>query len=278
VVASHWNPVRASATFVDRMSSYQTLEVARDGAVLHVRLNRPDVRNAFNGTVVEELSAAFAAADADAAARVVVLSGNGKSFSAGADLSWMQEQAELPAAQNEVGAVRMARMFLAIARCKKPVVARIHGHALGGGTGLTAAVDIAFCSEDCQFGLTEVKLGIVPAVISPFVVQKIGAGRARTLFLTGERFDGREAQRIGLVQRAVPEAELDATVQRTVGELLSAGPAAVASAKELIRAMSHLSLEDAIPVTSKWIAGLRATPEAREGFAAFLGKRKPNWM
>jgi methylglutaconyl-CoA hydratase len=118
----------------------------------------------------------------------------------------------------------------------------------------------------------------VPAVISPFVLQKIGAGRARTLFLTGERFDGREAQRIGLVQRAVPEAELEATVQRTVGELLAAGPAAVASAKELIRAVADLTLEDAIPVTSQWIAGLRATPEAREGFAAFLGKRKPDWM
>jgi methylglutaconyl-CoA hydratase len=260
------------------MSRYQTLEVESVGPVLHVRLDRPDVRNAFNGTVVDELSAAFAAADAEAQARVVVLSGNGKSFSAGADLAWMQEQADLPPAQNQKGAERMARMFLAIARCKKPVVARIHGHALGGGTGLTAAVDVALCTEDCLFGLTEVKLGIVPAVISPFVMQRIGAGRARTLFLTGERFDGREAQRIGLVQRAVPEAQLDAEVARVVGELLSAGPAAVASAKELIRTVADLSLEDAIPVTSQWIAGLRATPEARDGFAAFLGKRKPGWM
>ncbi|MBL8750803.1 MAG: enoyl-CoA hydratase/isomerase family protein [Planctomycetes bacterium] len=260
------------------MSRYQTLEVTAAGPVLHVRLNRPDVRNAFNGAVVEELQAAFAAANDDTNARVVVLSGNGKSFSAGADLSWMQEQASLPQLANEVGADRMARMFLAIARCTKPVVGRIHGHALGGGTGLTAAVDIAICTEDCQFGLTEVKLGIVPAVISPFVMQKIGAGRARTLFLTGERFDGREAQRIGLVHRAVPEAELDAAVEKSVGELLTAGPAAVASAKELIRGVASLSLEDAIPVTSKWIAALRSTPEAREGFAAFLGKRKPNWI
>ncbi|MBL9076167.1 MAG: enoyl-CoA hydratase/isomerase family protein [Planctomycetes bacterium] len=260
------------------MSTYQTLEVARDGAVLHVRLNRPDVRNAFNGTVVEELQAAFAAASTDAATRVVVLSGNGKSFSAGADLAWMQEQAALPKDQNQRGAERMARMFLAIARCTKPVVGRIHGHALGGGTGLTAAVDVAICTETCVFGLTETKLGIVPAVISPFVLQKIGAGRARTLFLTGERFDGSEAERIGLVHRAVDEAHLDAAVQQVVGELLSSGPAAVASAKELIRAVAHLSLEDAIPVTSQWIAALRATPEAREGFAAFLGKRKPDWI
>ena len=260
------------------MSRYQTLEVTANGPVLHVRLNRPDVRNAFNGVVVEELQAAFAAANTNDAARVVVLSGNGKSFSAGADLAWMQEQAGLPQQANEVSADRMARMFLAIARCTKPVVGRMHGHALGGGTGLTAAVDIAICSEDCQFGLTEVKLGIVPAVISPFVMQKIGAGRARTLFLTGERFDGREAMRIGLVHKAVPEAELDGAVEKTVAELLSAGPAAVASAKELIRSVAGLSLEDAIPITSKWIAALRSTPEAREGFAAFLGKRKPSWM
>jgi methylglutaconyl-CoA hydratase len=260
------------------MHRYQTLEVAAHGPVLHIRLNRPEVRNAFNGAVVTELQQAFAAASTESSVRVVVLSGNGKSFSAGADLAWMQEQAELPQQRNQEGAERMARMFLSIARCSKPVVARIHGHALGGGTGLTAAVDLAFCTEDCLFGLTEVKLGIVPAVISPFVMQKIGVGRARALFLTGERFDGREAQRIGLVQRAVPEAELDNHVQKAVDELLSAGPAAVASSKELIRAVGSLSLEDAIPVTSRWIAELRATPEAREGFSAFLGKRKPNWI
>lgn len=258
--------------------TYQTLEVQRDGPVLHLRLNRPEVRNAFNGTVVEELAAAFAAAGDDSGCRVVVLSGNGKSFSAGADLAWMQQQAGLSAAENAASAERMARMFLAIARCSKPVVGRMHGHALGGGTGLTAAVDIALCSDDCIFGLTEVKLGIAPAVISPFVLQKIGAGRARTLFLTGERFSGREAERIGLVHKAVPFADLDAAVQQAVGELLSAGPSAVASAKELIRRVAGLSLEDAIPVTSQWIAQLRATPEAREGMAAFLQKRKPEWV
>ena len=261
------------------MASHETLDVVREGPVLHVRLNRPEVRNAFNGKVVEELGLVFREADLDADARVVVLSGNGKSFSAGADLAWMQEQAELPTEQNERSAERMARMFLAIARCRKPVIGRIHGHALGGGTGLTAAVDMAFCTQDCQFGLTEVKLGIVPAVISPFVMQKIGKGRARTLFLTGERFDGNEAQRIGLVHKAfADEKALDAEVQRTIGELLAAGPMAVASAKELIRSVGALSLEEAIPVTAKWIAALRATPEAREGMGAFLGKRKPNWM
>jgi methylglutaconyl-CoA hydratase len=257
--------------------AYETLELSRAGAVLHVRLNRPDVRNAFNGTLVRELSAAFAAADREAA-RVVVLSGNGPSFSAGADLAWMKEQATLPAAENERGADAMARMFLAIARCKKPVVAKIHGHALGGGTGLTAAVDVAVCTDDTVFGLTEVKLGIVPAVISPFVMQKIGAGRARTLFLTGERFDGREAERVGLVHRAVAKDQLDASVDAVVQQLLGSGPAAVASAKELIAKVGPLTLEDAIPVTSRWIAALRATPEAKEGMSAFLEKRKPSWM
>lgn len=257
---------------------YTVLEVAREGTVLHVRLNRPDVRNAFNGAVVRELRAAFDAANDDPEARVVVLSGNGKSFSAGADLAWMQEQATLPREENARGAHEMASMFLAIARCKKPVVAKIHGHALGGGTGLTAAVDLAICTQDTVFGLTEAKLGIVPAVISPFVMQKIGAGRARSLFLTAERFDGREAERIGLVHRAVPGEQLEASVTAAVQELLSSGPAAVASAKELIRAVAPLGLEEALPVTSAWIAGLRATPEAKEGMSAFLEKRKPQWL
>ncbi len=261
------------------MSSYETLEIVQDGPVLHVQLARVEVRNAFNGKLVEELQLFFREADQDSTTRIVLLSGKGKSFCAGADLSWMQEQAELPPLENERSAERMARMFLSIARCRKPVVARIHGHALGGGTGLTAACDVALSTEDCLFGLTEVKLGIVPAVISPFVMQKIGVGRARTLFLTGERFDGREAQRIGLVHKAfATEAELQAAVQKCIAELLSSGPQAVANAKELIRAVGPLTLEEAIPVTAKLIAGLRATPEAREGMGAFLGKRKPSWI
>lgn len=258
--------------------NYETLELVRDATVLNVRLNRPDKRNAFDGTVVDELSSFFSAVNDDGEARVVLLSGNGKSFSAGVDLAWMKEQAELPEDENAASAAHMAGMFLSIAHCAKPVVARIHGHALGGGSGLTAAADIAIATETTLFGLTEVKLGIVPAVISPFVMQKIGAGRARALFLTGERFDGREAERIGLVHKAVAEEQLDDEVHRVVGELLSSGPAAVARAKELIRAVGPLSLEDAIPVTSKWIAELRSTPEARDGMSAFLAKRKPGWM
>lgn len=258
--------------------NYETLELQHDGQVIHARLNRPDKRNAFNGTVVDDLKNFFTAVNDDVATRVVVLSGNGKSFSAGADLSWMIEQADLDEAENQRSAAHMAGMFLSIARCQKPVVVRIHGHALGGGSGLTAAGDIAITAESTVFGLTEVKLGIVPAVISPFVMEKIGPGRARTLFLTGERFDGKEAERIGLVHRAVPEERLDEEVERVVGELLSSGPAAVSSAKQLIEHIATRSLEDAIPHTSKWIANLRSTAEAKDGMGAFLDKRKPNWM
>jgi methylglutaconyl-CoA hydratase len=255
----------------------QRIEAVHEGPVLHARLNRPEVRNAFDGELIDDLHHLFSAIDRDAAVRVVVLSGNGPSFSAGADLGWMKAQAALPREANEASATHMARAFLAIARCAKPVVAKIHGHALGGGCGLTAAADLALCAEDTVFGLTEVKLGIVPAVISPFVMQKIGPGRARALFLTGERFDGREAQRIGLVQRAVPAAELDGAVRAAVDELLGSGPAAIHSAKELIAAVGQLSLEAAIAVTAPWIAELRSTPEAREGMSAFLEKRKPAW-
>lgn len=256
----------------------KTLELEKVGGILHLRLNRPERRNAFNGEVISELARSFSEVSEDSGVRVVLLSGKGKSFSAGADLNWMQEQADLPAAENAAGAEEMARMFLAIARCKKPVVARIHGHALGGGSGLTAAADIAICAENTVFGLTEVKLGIIPAVISPFVLQKIGVSKARALFLTGERFDGREAERIGLVHRALPEDKLDQEVERVITELRSAGPEAIAQAKTLIQEVADLSLEDAIPLTSRRIAELRATPEAREGMGAFLDKRKPQWL
>ncbi len=255
----------------------ETLEVTREERVLHVRLNRPEVHNAFNGAVVDELHRVFQGIELEESVRVVVLSGKGKSFSAGADISWMKGQGDLSEKENVESALQMARMFLSIARCTKPVVARVHGHALGGGAGLCACADIAITTDTCVFGLTEVKLGIVPAVISPFVLQKIGAGRARVLFLTGERFDGVEAERIGLVHRAVPEEELEAAVDATVVQMLSSGPAAVASAKKLIAGVEGLSLEEAVPLTAEWIARLRSTPEATEGLSAFLEKRKPNW-
>lgn len=257
------------------IATMQTLEVERVGGVLNVRLNRPEVRNAFNGAMVEELERVFRGIEEGV--RVVLLSGNGKSFCAGADIGWMKEQGAAGEKENEAGALQMAGVFLSIARCRVPVVARVQGHALGGGTGLTAAADISIAAEDCVFGLTEVKLGIVPAVISPFVMQKIGAGRARVLFLTGERFDGQEAERIGLVHRAVVEEKLDGEVEAVVQQLLSSGPEAVSSAKKLIRRVERLSLEESVPITAEWIARLRSTPEAAEGLGAFVEKRRPNW-
>lgn len=259
------------------LPNLSTIALDHAADVLHVRLARPEVRNAFNGTLVAELAQVFAEIDLDDAVRVVVLRGDGKSFSAGADLAWMKEQGQLPPDRNAMEAAAMARMFLAIARCNKPVVARIHGHALGGGCGLAAAADIAIASSDTVFGLTEVKLGIVPAVISPFVMQKIGAGRARALFLTGERFDADEAERFGLIHSSVDAEKLDTEVARVVGELRSSGPAAVASAKRLVQTLGGRALEEAIPLASRWIADLRSTPEAREGMSAFLEKRKPSW-
>jgi methylglutaconyl-CoA hydratase len=261
-----------------RIDDLTTLTLDHAADILHVRLSRPEVRNAFNGAVVSELARVFTQVNLANDVRVVVLQGDGKSFSAGADLSWMKEQGELPPERNAAEAAAMAGMFLAIARCEKPVVARIHGHALGGGCGLAAASDIAIASSETVFGLTEVKLGIVPAVISPFVMQKIGPGRARALFLTGERFDAKEAERIGLIHKAVEQDQLDAEVARVVGELRTAGPAAVASAKRLIQTLGGRPLEECVPLAARWIAELRATPEAREGMSAFLDKRKASWV
>jgi methylglutaconyl-CoA hydratase len=171
----------------------------------------------------------------------------------------------------------MARMFLAIARCRKPVIGRIHGAALGGGSGLTCAVDVAVATADTKFGFTEARLGIIPAVISPFVVRRIGDARARVLFVTGERFDGREAERIGLVHRAVPAAELDATVEGLIAGILACGPLATQECKALLESIRGKSLEEAIGITAVTIARIRSTSEALEGMSAFLAKRPPAW-
>jgi methylglutaconyl-CoA hydratase len=259
------------------MTEFSTLKIEQDGPVRRILLNRPQVHNAFNGTVVSELTAAFGAAGDDPGTRVVVLAGIGPSFSAGADLTWMGEQSRLPPADNQANAEAMARMFLAVARCPKVVLGRIHGAALGGGSGLTAAVDIAIASEDARFGFTEARLGIIPSVISPFVVERIGSGRARVLFLTGMRFDAREAERIGLVHRCVESDQLNVVAEQLIKEVLACGPDAVRECKELLRCVQGCPLEDAIPYTSATIARIRATPEAQEGMSAFLEKRKPNW-
>ncbi len=258
-----------------------TLRIEKAGPRADVVLARPDVRNAFNEVVIRELREAFDGLGADPAVRVIVLRGEGKVFSAGADVEWMRRMAGLSKDENRADAAAMAGMFRAVAGCPKYVIARVHGAALGGGSGLTAAADAAVAAADTVFGFTEAKLGIVPAVISEVVLRKIGPGHARTLFPTGERFDAAEARRIGLVAEVVAAAAVDAAVARRAAEALTAGPGAVAAAKRLLEereAWASLPPAERDLRAAGFIADLRATPEAREGLEAFLGKRRPGWI
>ena len=241
------------------------LRIERDEAVLRITLARPERRNAFDAELIAELTAAFTDVGD---ARAVVLAGDGQSFCAGADIEWQRSAVDLSLDENAEDALRLYRMCEAIDRCPAPVVARVHGYALGGGSGLVACADIALAAPDSVFGFSEVKLGIIPAVISPFVLRKIGA-HARRYFLTGERFDAETALRIGLISEiATP---LDDAVNQVVAELLSAGPEAVREAKRLIRE------QPAGTATAQIAARLRAGPEGQEGLRAFLDRREPGW-
>jgi len=253
------------------------LAVTVAGAVAHVRLLRPDVRNAFNAELIAHLRTTFERLSADEAVRAVVLSGEGKSFCGGADISWMRDSLELSQEENFADAQRMSDMFRAIDRCAKPVIARVHGAALGGGAGLAAVCDIVVAADDTIFGFTETKLGILPAVISPFVLAKIGASHARALFLTGERFDAARAMRIGLVHEVVPSAQLDAAVERVVAEILSASPSAIAVAKRTIATVADADYDATRDITSSAIAAQRPSDEGQEGLRAFLERRKARW-
>jgi methylglutaconyl-CoA hydratase len=242
------------------------LRVERDGAVLRITLARPDRRNAFDADLIAELSEAFVDVGR---ARAVVLSGEGASFCAGADVDWMRASVGLSHDENVADANAMRRMFETIDQCPAPVVARVQGHALGGGAGLVAAADVAIAEPGTTFAFSEVKLGIIPAVISPFALAKIGPGAARRYFVTGERFSAETALHIGLVSEVA--AELDAAVERVVGELLSAGPHAARWAKRLVRERPDG------PETARWIAERRASDEGQEGLRSFLEKRNPAW-
>jgi methylglutaconyl-CoA hydratase len=247
--------------------------VSREGAVVTVTLNRPEVRNAFGEALIVQLTQLFAAFAMDDS-RVVVLTGAGSVFSAGADVDWMRRSLELTREQNVADAAAMQRMFEAVDTCPKPVVARVNGHALGGGAGLVACADVAVAVEGALLGFTEARLGLIPAVISPYVLRAIGPGHARALFTTASRFDARRACEIGLVQRVVAAEELDAAVAEVTEELLASGPLATALAKGLVRdATASLALSD-LPDR---IATLRAAPEGQEGLRAFLDKRPPGW-
>jgi methylglutaconyl-CoA hydratase len=261
--------------------AYQHLLTRRDGAVEYLTLNRPEVRNAFNESVIAELAAW--ASDVRAAAarhdvRIVVLAGAGKTFCAGADVTWMAKALAYTEEENLRDATAMSAMFAAIDALPLAVLGRIHGAALGGGAGLAAVCDIVVADDQALFGFTETRLGILPAVISPFALAKIGRSAARELFLTGARFSAARAKEIGLVHACVPAAELDATVARYVDELLSAGPDAVAAAKALIPQVWGRTIEGAAPLTAAAIAARRVSAEGQEGLRAFLEKRAASWV
>lgn len=256
------------------------LRVTRDGPFARVTLARPEVRNAFNAALIDELRDAFVALSAEAPEelRGIVLAGEGGVFCAGADVAWMRAAVDLGVEDNERDASAMQRMFSAIDACPVPVIARVQGAALGGGMGLCAVSDIVVATADATFGFTETKLGIIPAVISTFVVPKIGPSHARALFSTGERFGAERARRIGLVHDVVPdEAALDARVAALTDELGSAGPGAARAAKGLVRQIQAEGAEAAAPSMPGRIARQRTSAEGQEGLTAFLERRTPRW-
>jgi len=254
------------------------LSERRARGVLWITLNRPDVHNAFDDRLIDALTAELARAGNDASVRAVVLTGAGKSFSAGADLTWMRRTAAYTEAENLADAKALAKLMSTLNELPKPTVARVNGAALGGGTGLVACCDIAIACEAAVFGTTEVRLGLIPAVIGPYVLAAIGPRQARRLMLTGERIVAVEARRIGLVHEVVRAAELDAAVERVLDDLLKGGPEALAAAKRLVHDLAGRPIDPAlIDQSAQRIAALRAAPEAREGVGAFLEKRGAHW-
>jgi methylglutaconyl-CoA hydratase len=258
--------------------SNSTLQTEISGHVATVWLNRPDVHNAFDDALIAGLTAELRRLDHAPEARVIVLAARGKSFSAGADLNWMKRMAQYSEADNLRDAVALAGLMRTLHGLHKPTIARVQGAAFGGGVGLVACCDIAIAASGAEFSLSEVLLGMIPSVISPYVIAAIGERAARRYFLTAERFGADEARRIGLVQDVAPSPQIDEAVGAVAGHLLKGGPKAQAAAKKLIADVSRHPLDDTlIESTAQRIAALRVSPEGREGIAAFLEKRKPEW-
>jgi methylglutaconyl-CoA hydratase len=259
---------------------YQTILTEVDAGVGIVTLNKPERHNAFDDTMIAELADAFDKMGGDDAVRLVVISSTGKSFCAGADLNWMQRAAQFSLEENRRDAGELAEMLLRVADCPKPVIARVQGPAYGGGVGLVAACDMAVATFDTKFALTEVKLGLIPAVISPHVIAAIGERAARRYMLTAEAFSAAEAYRLGLIHEMVPDdTALDEVVGEWVEALLKNGPRALAECKALIRSVANRPLgPKVVDYTVDRIANVRVSPEGQEGLGAFLQKRKPNWV
>jgi enoyl-CoA hydratase/carnithine racemase len=251
------------------------LLINQSGAVAEVTLNRPDVHNAFDDALIAETTDCFTRLSGEEAVRVIVLKGAGASFCAGADLAWMGRMAGYTHQENLEDARALQRMFAAIAHAPQATIARVQGAAIGGGVGLVAACDIAIAAEEARFALSEVRLGLIPAVIAPYVLAKIGMGPARALFVTGERIAATEALRLGLIQQVTTAADLDAAIQHKIELLLQAGPQAIATAKQLLRDIAGKTPEEAAETTIACIAALRVSPEGQEGIRAFLEKRRP---
>ena len=258
---------------------FHTLSVSIDSHVATVTMNRPDVRNAFNDTSINELALAFDELGQNEHVRAIVLAASGPAFCAGADLNWMSKMAGYSEAENTADAARLADMLRTLYHCPKPVVAKVQGDCYAGGMGLVAACDIAVAAREANFCLSEVKLGLIPATISPYVIRAMGENAARRYFLTAERFSAQEALRIGFVHEICAADALDADVAAIVASLVSNGPHAVASAKALVRDMAGQRItDDLLMDTAERIAEIRASSEGREGVAAFLEKRKPAWL
>jgi len=260
------------------VANYQHLEIEQRGAARWIWLNRPEIRNAFNDALIADISAAFADVEASAQTRVVVVAARGPAFCAGADLNWMRSMASFSHADNHADALKVARMFEAVHACSRPVIARVQGDAFGGGVGLAAACDIVVAAESAGFALSEVKLGLVAATISPHLVRAMGPRQAARYMLTAEKFGAGRARELGLVHEAIPAGSLDVEIERIVQSLLAASPAALAATKRLLADVVETPLDDVLlAATAKCIADARVSPEGREGLAAFLEKRSPGW-
>jgi len=259
------------------MKIYQTIEITFDQGVFTIWLNRPEVHNAFDETMLRELTDCIESLDGQTLC--VVLRGRGKSFCAGVDLHWMKAVSQNSYEQNYTESLLLSKCFLTIYNCPKPTLAMVHGVALGGANGLLSACDLAYCADDATFSLSEVKIGIVPACISPYVIKRVGEFGARELMLTGRRIHGKEAEGFRLVNKSVSSEELENTVENVIALLRTSGPKAVSQCKTLIQDVANnLTLNEAYDYTARMIAEIRASEEGQEGMNAFLEKRKPNWV
>ncbi|MEW6049911.1 MAG: enoyl-CoA hydratase-related protein [Candidatus Zixiibacteriota bacterium] len=258
--------------------AFTTLEYIKDKAVGHIFFNRPDIHNAFNATVIYEMAELFEQLEQDDDLRVVVLTGHGKSFCAGADLNWMKAVVNQTFEENLAEAEALADLFYQIYSFKRPVIGKINGAAIGGGTGFVAVCDMAIAARSAKFSFSEVKIGVVPACIGPYVINKIGEGKARELFITGERMDAERAFQVGLVNKVVDDDQLATEVSSVVLSILTSGPEAVAMAKQLVSSVPRMTPEQFKPYTAEMIARLRLSHEGQEGMEAFLNKRQPNWV